>query len=173
MPRIPYVDAAHSSPVADRMRSRRGGRLMALDRMLLHSPEAADGWNAFLGAIRGATSLDGKIRELIILRIAVLNGAPYEFRAHVPPARAAGAGEDWLQAIGDWEDSDKFSPTERAVLSFTDAITGSVSVPDHVFAGLEPHFSRRELVEIALVASAYNCVSRFLVAMGITEEADD
>lgn len=154
------------------MRSRRGGRLIALDRMLLHSPEAGDGWNVFLGAVRGATSLNGLVRELIILRVAVLNRADYEFQAHLPPARAAGAKEQWLHAIRDWESSDQFSQAERAVLAFTDAVTRSVTVPDPVFAALESHFGERELVEIALVASVYNCVSRFLVAMGITEEID-
>jgi alkylhydroperoxidase family enzyme len=169
---VPYVSADVSSDVADRMRARRGGRLLALDRMLLHSPEAGDGWNAFLGAVRGATALNGLIRELIILRVAVLNRADYEFRSHLPPARAAGAQEGWLNAIADWESSAEFTPVERAVLAFTDAVTTSVTVPDSVFAALEPHFGERELVEIALVASAYNCVSRFLVAMAISEEID-
>jgi 4-carboxymuconolactone decarboxylase len=172
MPRVPYVDDSADTEVAQRMRARRGGKLLSLDRMLLHSPIAADGWNVFLGAVRGGTSLDGLIRELIILRIAVLNGAGYEYEAHLPPARAAGAREEWLLGVREWQTSDQFSQVERAVLAFTDAVTVSVAVPDPLFAALEPHFSERELVEIALVASVYNSVSRFLVAMGITEETD-
>lgn len=52
MPRIPYadVDAAPQEVVAP-IRARRGGVLLHLDRMLLHSPAYARGWNALLGMV--------------------------------------------------------------------------------------------------------------------------
>ena len=74
--------AAGTGPVADLIRERRGGALGQLDELLLLSPPVAEGWSALLGAIRGETVLDGALRELVILRIAVLNGAGYEWAAH-------------------------------------------------------------------------------------------
>ena len=58
--------------------------LQALDLTLLHSPPVASGWSSFLGAIRTQTSLPADIRELCICRVAVLNGADYEWEHHVP-----------------------------------------------------------------------------------------
>ena len=73
MARLPYV--APDGDVTARIRERRGGRLTALDGMLLHSPEFADGWNSMLGAVRGASTLPPDVRELVILRVASRNGA--------------------------------------------------------------------------------------------------
>jgi hypothetical protein len=50
MARLPYV--APDGDVTARILARRGGKLTALDGMLLHSPEFADGWNSMLGAVR-------------------------------------------------------------------------------------------------------------------------
>lgn len=48
-------------------------------------------------------------------------------------------------------------------------MTIGVSVPDEVFAELKKHFSEQEVVEITATVAAYNCVSRFLVALDVGE----
>ena len=55
---------------------------MNLDRMLLHSPEIALGWNAMFGAIRGKITLEPKLKELAICYVGHLNGAKYEIDQH-------------------------------------------------------------------------------------------
>src|SRR5690606_30107179 len=86
MPRIPYVPADLTEPraIVAAVRARRGGTLLNLDRMLLHSPEMAAGWNAYLGAIRTQLLLSPKLRELAMCVVAVLNRADYEFGHHAP-----------------------------------------------------------------------------------------
>lgn len=86
--------------------------LQALDLTLLHSPPVASGWSSFLGAIRTQTSLPADIRELCICRVAVLNGAAYEWEHHAPILKAEGKlSEDALQEIQKrkawqgWEDT--------------------------------------------------------------------
>ena len=51
MARIPYQPADIETPedLVTAVRSRRGGTLLNLDRMLLHTPLFAKGWNEFLG----------------------------------------------------------------------------------------------------------------------------
>ncbi|KAK1149381.1 hypothetical protein N8T08_006604 [Aspergillus melleus] len=80
--RLPYVPDApptntpEEADILARVQARRGpGGLIPLDRALLHSFPIADGWNSFFGAIRTQTSLSQVIREVIICRVAVLNGA--------------------------------------------------------------------------------------------------
>ncbi|NDG34688.1 MAG: carboxymuconolactone decarboxylase family protein, partial [Betaproteobacteria bacterium] len=83
------------------MRKRRGGDLLHLDRMLLHSPPFAQGWNLFLGAVRNDLSLSPKLRELAMCAVAVLNRADYEFVQHAPLYLQAGATQDQVQALRD------------------------------------------------------------------------
>jgi hypothetical protein len=55
MSRVPYVPGERTeseSELVARIRARRGGKLLNLDRMLLNSPSFAQGWNAHLGAVR-------------------------------------------------------------------------------------------------------------------------
>ena len=77
MPNIPYknVDNYQPKELLDAVLARRGARgLLNLDRMLLHSPPVAEGWLAFLTAIRQQCQLSGRDRELVILRTARIHG---------------------------------------------------------------------------------------------------
>ena len=79
---IPYrPDNAQAGPedLVNAIRSRRpGGKLLNLDRMLLHSPAFARGWNTMFAAIRGQLALSLKLRELAIMAVGVINKADYE-----------------------------------------------------------------------------------------------
>ena len=61
---------------------------------------------------------------------------------------------------------------QRAVLAYTDAMTIGVKVSDGIFAELRKRFDEREVVEITATVAAYNCVSRFLVALDVGEMSE-
>lgn len=174
MARLDYVDADAPGVDAEllrRMRGRRGGRLLNLDRQLLHSAPLARGWNACMGAIRGEMQLDGALRELVILRVAVLNRAPYEFAQHAAVARAEGLSQAQIDAVASWPESTLFDVRARDVLAFADAMTLQVQVPQPLFDAVRRHFGDRELVELTATVASYNMVSRFLEALQIDIEA--
>lgn len=173
MARLPFIDA--DTPGLDRelvlaVEARRGGQLLNLDRQLLHSAPLARGWNSYLGAIRTGGVLDGGLRELVILLVAVLNRAPYEFLQHAPVARAEGVPQAKLDALRDWRASALFTATERDVLAYAEAMTLTVQVPEPLFAAVRAHFDARTLVELTATIAAYNMVSRFLEALQIEPE---
>lgn len=157
--------------IADRVRARRNGVLRPIDRMLLHSPAFADGWNGLLGAVRSGLSLRGDIRELVVLRIAVLNDAQYEWDSHRASASAEGLSDAVITALRspDPTRSGVFSPLQLRVLALTDSITRDIRVPDDVFDAVRDDLSVTELVELVATISTYNMVSRFAVALQISE----
>jgi len=169
MARIEYADLSQgeAAVLADRIVAERGS-VLHLYQMLLHSPPAAEGWLTYLTAIRHRCSLDGAIRELVIMRIAHLNRAPYEADQHAPIALREGLRQGQLDALAlDDVPSDLFDARERAVLAYADAMTRSVQVPDPVFQAVRRHFPDRELVELTATIAAYNMVSRFLEALQV------
>jgi alkylhydroperoxidase family enzyme len=172
MARIPYPDTARPdlAPLVERIKRERGGKLLNLYRMLLHSPPVAEGWLAFFTAVRQKGTLSGRHRELAIMRIAVINGADYEFTQHVPFALAEGVTQAQLDALRAGREPDGLSGADRAVLAYADAMTRQVRVPDDVFARVREHFAERELVELTATVAGYNCVSRFLEAVGVDHE---
>lgn len=143
------------------------GRVSLLYQVLLNSESIASGWEQMLTAVRNRTSLPDGLRELIILRVAVLNQAPFEFEAHAPIAERAGLGQDKIAAVQVLSVGDVFAPVERLVLALTDAMTRDVVVPDLVFEPLRDHFDAQGLVELVATVAAYNMVSRLLVALHV------
>ena len=169
MARIPYADPANPAvkPLADRIIAERGG-ILHLYQMLLNSPSVAEGWLSYLTAIRQKSTLEGALRELVIMRVAHLNRAPYEADQHAPIALKEGMTQAQLDALSDWsKHAALFSDPERAVLAYTDAMTRDVQVPDEVFAAVSSHFAPQQMVELTATVAAYNMVSRFLEALQI------
>jgi AhpD family alkylhydroperoxidase len=172
MARIPYADENRNEEVkalAARIRKERG-KLANLYLMLLNSPPIANGWLTFLTAVRQQCKLPGRYRELSILRVAIVNGADYEYQAHIPFALKEGVSREKIDALRDWESSKAFDAAERAVLAYTDSMTKVIHVPAPVFDALRPHFDARELVELTATIGAYNLVSRFLEAVQVDHE---
>lgn len=168
MARIPYADPAHPDHVdaaAHIVASRK--KLGHLHRMLLHAPPVAKGWITMFDAVRWDSTLSGKIRELVMCRVAAINDAPYEWEAHAPLALKEGATQAQLDALRDWEGSDAFDATERAALAYCDAMTKQVHVPDDVARAVRDIFPPRQLVELTVTIAGYNCVSRVLEALEI------
>lgn len=168
MARLPYADCNNENvrDLAQRIIKERGS-ILHLYQMLLHSPSIAEGWLQYLTAIRQKSSLPGALRELVIIRVAQLNNAPYEAEQHAPIALAEGVSQAKLDGLANWNNSPLFDATERATLAYTDSMTQQIQVPDNVFSDVAKLYNAQELVEITATVGAYNMVSRFLEALKI------
>lgn len=185
--RLPYAPSTPANPTPEneaiytRIAARRHPRpITKLDLALLHNPSIANGWNELLGAIRTKTSLSAADSELAICRIAVLNGAVYEWFAHAPLALKGGVGREVLEvvksepelgsgALQKEEGEDGLSRKQWAILALTDQMTRRVSVQDEVMEALKEWFADSQIVELTATVATYNCVSRFLVALDVCE----
>lgn len=174
MARIPYVPANIAEPkdIVDAVRARRGGDLLELDRLLLHSPPLTQGWNVYLKAIRTQLAIDARLRELAICTVAVLNAAEYEYENHLPFFLAAGGTPEQGRAIRNinmgLKDDGLFDAAERAILRLTHEMTRNVQVSDVTFdAASKALGSTQAVVEMVAVIATYNMVSRFLVALNL------
>lgn len=145
------------------------GRISPLYQVLLNSPPIAQGWEHMLSAVRNRNSLYAGLRELVILRVAVLNRAPYEFDAHVPHALAADVPQiaiDATRVIPLAADA-PLSSAERVAVQLADTMTRDIEVPDALFAEVKKHFDSQAQIDLVATIAAYNMVSRFLVALQI------
>jgi len=106
--------------------------------------------------------------------VAVLNGAEYEFFHHAPELLAAGGTPDQVEALRRIGDSDAdwsmFDPVAQDVIALTHAMTREVTVSESLMRRLQAALGNTQVVELVGVISAYNMVSRFLIALGVTPE---
>jgi alkylhydroperoxidase family enzyme len=174
MARIPYVDGTENPELADligRLSAGRRGNLINVYKLLLHSPALTETWFGHLNAVRWRTGLSGRLRELLIIRIALINRVAYVIAQHVPKlALADGVSLDECEALKDWQGSALFSADERAALAYADAMTKDVHVPAEVFEALREHFDDKAIVELSVLIGTYNMHNRVMQALDIDLE---
>jgi alkylhydroperoxidase family enzyme len=168
MARIPYAqpDTPERKAIAERIIRERGS-LLHLYKMLLNSAPVAEGWLTYLTAIRQKCKLNGAIREMVIMRVAFINGASYEADQHAPIALREGLTQPQVDALHDWETATCFSDLQRAVLAYCDTMTKKIQVPDEIYNGVAKFFDSEQMIELTATIAAYNMVSRFLEALQV------
>ena len=146
---------------------RPGGKLIDIDRVLLKSAPLATGWNELMVRVRQEFSLSLEYRELIMLRVAWLNKAEFEWNVHYPAYLDAGGTAKKAEALRLSFAPHVFNDTETLLIQLTDQSTRNVVVEENVIGALKSLLSEKETVEAVATVAAYNMVSRFLVALAI------
>jgi 4-carboxymuconolactone decarboxylase len=174
MTRVPLIaeqDHPELAAAIERYRAGRRGRLINIYRMLLNSPPLAETWFNHSNAVRFKTTLDGRLREIVIIRLGHLTGSQYVLRQHVPSlALADGLALAECEALADWRASQFFDARERAALAYADTMTRDIVVPDAVFAAVKRHFDDRQIVELTVLIGSYNMNARVLQALELDLE---
>src|SRR5690606_41793703 len=83
---------------------------------------------------------------MVILRIASIHGASYEFAAHEPFGLREGLTPTQIEALKTG-DLHAFDAKERAILTYCESITHEIHMPDAVLNSAKEHFSESEMVE--------------------------
>jgi 4-carboxymuconolactone decarboxylase len=145
------------------------GRISPLYQVLLHSPAIAKGWEQMLSAVRNYSGLGAGVRELIILRVAVINKADYEFDAHIPHALKGGVSQAAIDATRELASahSAHWNDTQQLAIEVTDMLTQQAELSDALYQRVAAQFKEQEQVEVFATVAAYNMVSRFLNAFQI------
>ncbi len=100
--------------------------------------------------------LSPALRELGQTRAGYARGSRFVFSQHCKAARAAGLSEAQVAAIPAWSAADCFSPLERAVLAYTDALVlEGGRVPDALFEALRAGLSDEEILELTYIVGLY------------------
>jgi len=174
MARVPLIEEKEHpelSQLIAKIRGARGGRLINIYRLMLHSPALAHAWFDLNQAVRYGTEIDGQCRELAVIRVAILNNVEYVVRAHGPAyALKEGLTSAQVEALADWKSSDLYSDKQRALLAYVDAMTRDIDVPDAVFGDVRKYFSERQTVELTMLIGAYTMLTRFLKALKVDPE---
>jgi alkylhydroperoxidase family enzyme len=116
--------------------------------------------------------LDPQLRELGQTRVGFIVSSRFVFSQHCKSCRTAGIAEEKIAAIPHWSVAACFSPIERAVLAYTDALVYEMGrVPDGVFAALEAELSDEEILELTYITSLY--LMHGVMSKALRTEFDD
>jgi 4-carboxymuconolactone decarboxylase len=155
MSRIPLIDLeAQSAPVRD-FASRRGN--LNVFRVLANAPQVFSGWTQMVDELFDSPTFSLRTREVVILRVARLQGSRYELSQHTGIARSAGLTQRQIDAIlsdGDLDEAD-FSDTERVVLDLATELCTTHRLTDDSFAAGRAALSDEALTELLMLISCY------------------
>ena len=101
-------------------------------------------------------TLPAELRELGQFRAGWARQSQFVYSQHAKSCRALGMPEEKIAALPHWAVADCWSPAERAVLAYTDALVlegGRVS--DGVFAALQEHLTDEQILELTYITCLY------------------
>ncbi len=146
------------------------GPILNIFRAMSHSPVALRRFMKFGSYFLGEGKLDPNLRELAILRAGYLCRAPYEFSQHIAFGRRVGLSDSQIRGIAE-PNVALFDPRQMAVLAYAGELTANSRVSDATFAAVEAFLNAEEIVELTMVTSFYNMVSRTLNALQVDIDA--
>jgi AhpD family alkylhydroperoxidase len=118
------------------------------------------------GKAINAGGLDAGLLHLIFTRASQLNGCAYCIDMHTKDARALGETEQRLYALSAWRETPFFTPSERAALAWTEALTNIQQghAPDAVYQDAHREFGDSDVVKLTLAISYINAWNRIALA---------
>jgi alkylhydroperoxidase family enzyme len=117
-------------------------------------------------------ALDPKLRELGQTRAGWARASQFVFSQHCKALRRVGATEEQVKAVPAWGVAECFSPVERAVLAYTDALVlDGGRVPDATFEALREHLSDEAILELTYITALYEMHATMAKALRL--EYDD
>lgn len=162
-PRVPLL---HRDDLAPDDRSLLA-RPIALHRALANSPEVLHRIDMMGRWIRHECPIDPRLRELIILQVALSTENEYEWSHHTGIALDFGVTE---QDIHDLQREHRGEPNELgeievAALRVARTLTTSLMVTDDDWNTLAQWFAADHLVNLVAIIAFYNQVSRLIAAL--------
>jgi 4-carboxymuconolactone decarboxylase len=171
MSRIPLTSIEQLPEPIRQFVARRGN--LNVFRLLANVPHVFVGWTQMLDELFDSPTFSLRMREVVILRVAHLQGSRYELAQHVGIARGAGLTEQQINAIIDTDDLDGagFSRTERAVLDVVTELCGTHRLADDSFAAARAALGDEALTELLMLVSCYYGLTLVLNAVDLDVDA--
>lgn len=173
MSRVPLVCDDHFDPIVELAAAflkARGAELPDLYRLLANTPDLLKGWMDMMWPLRDAKWIPTALREILIMDIALLQGARYDWCRHWPTALSAGIAEEKLLALRKWRQSELFDGKERAALEFAEGVFFNGRVPNEIYENFSKYFTAPEIVAIGVTAALYSGIVRFTQAFELGPE---
>jgi len=117
--------------------------------------------------IRQDTTLTGRQREILLLRIGVLCRAEYEWAAHYRIGLNSGLTEADIDGIVAGPDRGEGDPAENLLMKATDELHRDAVVSAETWAALEKHFNPRQMLDIVVAVGGYRMFSMAMNTYGV------
>ena len=155
------------------LRRRTGGPkgLNVLGTLARH-PSLMKAYHTFNGHILSSSTLTPRQRELLILRVAALRDAAYEWEQHVIIAADAGIDDDEIARVREGADAPGWSASDAALVGAVDELVADAVVSDATWSALAETLDEQQLMDLVFTVGAYDLLAMAFRSFGIQLDAD-
>ena len=140
--------------------------------VLARYPELSRAYNTFSGQIMYGSTLSARHRELLVLRVAAVRDAEYQWRQHVASASDNDVDADEVARVAAGPDAPGWSDVERALLRAVDELLGDALIADETWAVLAGALNEHELMDVVFTVGAYDVLAMALRTFGVPLDDD-
>jgi len=144
--------------------------MLNIFRTLAHHPKLLKRWLVFGNHVLARSSLEPRVRELVILRVGWLCRAEYEWGQHVLIARHSGLSEQEIERIPEGPAAEGWSGPDRALLQAVDELHADAFVSDGTWAALSRELGTEQLLDLVFTVGQYTLVSMALNTLGVQRD---
>ncbi|MEZ7006771.1 carboxymuconolactone decarboxylase family protein [Streptomyces sp. AD55] len=147
------------------------GKVLDPGRALAHNPRVLRGDLRFERSVARWNRLDPGLKALAELAAAGTIGCSWCMDFGYWQSVAHGVDRARLQAVPVWRESELYSPLERDVLEYAEAMTATPpAVGDGLAARLRDRLGEPAFVELTAIVAVENLRSRLNSALGLTSQ---
>jgi alkylhydroperoxidase family enzyme len=138
---------------------------------LARHPALTRAYHTFNGHVLFASTLSPRQRELLVLRVAAVRDAEYEWRQHVVLAGDAGLDRDDIARVADGPGAPGWSAIDAAMLRAVDELVADATIADATWETLAGELDDQQLMDLVFTVGAYDVLAMALRAFRV--ELDD
>jgi 4-carboxymuconolactone decarboxylase len=175
-PRIRPISLADAEPPArrilegfSRLRGDDATVLNVFGTLATH-PQLFERWLTFANYILTESTLEPRLRELVILRTGWRCRSPYEFAQHVIVGRSAGCTDAEIARVAEGPDAGGWTPLEAAALRAADDLYDHDTIVPTTWAALAEHLDERQILDVVFTVGQYTLVSYALNAVAVARD---
>lgn len=139
---------------------------------LARHPALTRAFHTFNGHVLFATTLSPRWRELLVLRVAAVRGADYEWAQHVVLAREVGLSGDEVARVAAGPDAPGWSLIDRGLVRAVDELLADARITDATWAVLAGELDEQQLMDLVFTVGAYDALAMALRTFGVELDAD-
>ena len=147
-------------------------RGMHLLGSLAHYPALAKAFLTFNSHVAASSTLLPREREILILRLAWLRKAEYEYYQHVVLGLRAGLTEDEIEKIRIGPNAEGWSPEDADLVRVSDELHSSAEITEDTWARLSECYSQQQIMDMVFLVGCYDVVAMASKSFGTTSEPD-
>jgi alkylhydroperoxidase family enzyme len=139
---------------------------------LARHPALARAFHTYNGHVLFASTLSVRQRELLVLRVAAVRDAEYEWAQHVVLAGDAGLDGDDVARIAEGPGAPGWAPLDRAMLAAVDELLGDAKIADATWEVLAAELDEHQLMDLVFTVGAYDVLAMAFRSFGVELDAD-